>query len=144
MDAESVRQQRMGLEWFFLVRVDTGLYRIIGWIVLYYRLDHIVSSSGSYCIGWVGSYCIGWIRKHWLLCAGWLLAGWDGWTGWGVGATGVGQTDVSTRRNGSATMGSITGAPPMALEGRWEVGSGGWNQLCSCCKVAEYFLRAEK
>ena len=48
--------------------------------------------------------------------------------------TGVGRTDVSTRRNGIATMGSGTGAQPLALEGRWAMGSGGWHQLCWGCK----------
>ena len=58
-----------------------GLYHI-GWIILY-RLDSIVSSV----------FCeLDCIRKHCILCAGWLLDGWDvwdGWTGWDVGRTGV-------------------------------------------------------
>ena len=83
--------------------VLAGLYC---WIVLY-QLD------------WIVSYRIvfGWIRKHWILRIGWLLPGWDGWTGWGVGGMGVGQTDVSRRRNGRSTMGAGTGAPLLALEG---------------------------
>ena len=32
----------MGLEWVFLVRGDTGSYRIIGWIVSYCWLDRII------------------------------------------------------------------------------------------------------
>ena len=122
----------MGLGWFFLVRGDTGSYRIIGWIVSYCRIDYIVSLDGLYCIVLIRSYRIRWIRKHWILCAGWLLSGWDGLdgcTGWGVGGTGVGQTDVSTLRNGCVTMGAGTVAPPLAFEGRRAVGSGGWNQL---------------
>ena len=50
---------------------------------------------------------------------------------------GVGRTDVSTRRNGSTTIGAGTGAPPLALEGKMSVGSGGWHQLIRCCKGAE-------
>ena len=122
----------MGLEWVFLIRGDTGSYFIIGCIVSYCWLDHIVSLAGSYRIAWIELYRIGCISKHWILCAGWLLARWDRWDGWngrGVGGTGVGQTDVSTRQNESATMGAVIGAPPLALEGRWDMGSGGWHQL---------------
>ena len=65
LDAEAVRQMRMGLGWVFLIRGDAG------WIVLAYWLDRIVS-AGSYRIGWIGSYRISWIvlyrldhiRKH--------------------------------------------------------------------------------
>ena len=137
----------MGLEWVFLVRGDTESYRIVGWIVLYCRMDRIISPAGSYHIGWIGSYRTGCIRNHWLLCAGWLLAGWggwEGWTGWGVGGTGVGRTDVNTRRNGSATMGAGTGAPPLALEGRWAMGSGGRHQLRRFYKDTEYLCRRSK
>ena len=56
----------------------------------------------------------------------------------------VGQTDVSTRRNGSATMGAGTGAPSFALEERRSMGSGGWRQLHRCCKDAEYFFWKRK
>ena len=129
----------MGLEWVFLIRGDTGSYCIIGWIVSYCWLDRIVSSAGSYRIGW--------IRKHWILCAGWLLDGWDrwdGWTGLGVGGTGVRRTDVSTHRNGSAVMVAGTGAPPLALEGIQAMGSGVWHQLCWCCKGAQYLCRISK
>ena len=117
------------------------------WIILYHRLDYIVLSAGLYCIGSIGSYLIGWIRKHWILCACWLLAGWDGWdgwTGWGVGGTGVVCTDVSTFQNGSATMGAGTGVSPLALEGRRSMGSGAWHQLRWCCKDAEYLYRRIK
>ena len=102
---------------------SAGFYRIVGWIASYRRLDRIVSA---------GLDRIGWIRKHWLLCAGWLLAGWDGWdgwTGWGVGGTGVIRTEIINRRNGIATMGTGIGTPPLALEGRRAMGSGGWHQL---------------
>ena len=115
------------------------------WIILYHWMDCIILSAGSYCIvGWIGSSRIGWIRKHWILCAGWSLAGWDGWTGWRVGGTGMGRTDISTRWNGSATMGAITGAPPLALEGRLAMGSGGCHQLRQCCKDAAYLCRRSK
>ena len=139
MDAEVVRQLRMGLEWVFLVREDIGSYRSIVWIVLYCCLNRIVLSAGLYRIGWIGSYCIGWTRKHWILCAGWLLAGWDrwdGWTGWGVGGTGLGRTDVITRQNGSPSIGARTGEPLLALERSWAVGSSGWHQLRWLCKGA--------
>ena len=39
MDTEAVKQLRMGLGWVFLIRGDAG------WIVLDYRLDHIVSDG---------------------------------------------------------------------------------------------------
>ena len=58
--------------------------------------------------------------------------------------TGVGRTDVSTRRNVSAAMGDGTGAQPLALEGRRAMGSGGWHQLCRGCKDAEYLCRRGK
>ena len=137
----------MGLEWIFLVRGDTGSYSIIIWIVSYCRLDCIISPAGSDRIVWIGLYHIGWIRKHWLLCAGWLLAGWEGWyrwTGWGIGGTGVVRMDVITRLNRSATMGSGTGAPTLALEGRQAMGSGGWHQLCRCCNDADYLCWRSK
>ena len=35
---------------------------------------------------------------------GLLLDGWYRWTGWDVGGTGVGWTDVNRRRNGRATI----------------------------------------
>ena len=137
MDAEAVRKLWMGLEWVFLARVDTGSYRIIDWIVSYFRLDHIVSAGLDRVVS-AGSGNTG------FLWAGWLLAGWDRWTGWGVGGAGVGRTDVSTHRNKSATMGAGTGALPLALEGRRAIGSGGWHQLRRCCKGAEYLCRRSK
>ena len=140
----------MGLGWVFLVRGDTGSYRIIDWIVLYCWMNPIALLAGSYLIGWIGSYRIGWIRKHWILCAALLLDGWygwdvwDGWDRWGVSGAGVGRTDVSTRWNGSATMGARTGAPPLDLEGRRAMGNGEWDKLRRCCKDAEYFFRKSK
>ena len=117
----------------------------IHWIIEYPRMDCIVLPAGLYrIVGWIGSYYIFWIRKHWLLCADWLLVGWDGWTGWGVGGTGVGRTDVSTCRNGSAIMGAGTGEPPLALVGPQAMGSGGWHQLHRCCKDAEYLCWRSK
>ena len=131
MDAKAVRQLRIGIGWILMVRGDAG------WIVLAYWLDHILL-FGSYHIGWIVSYWLDRIKKHWLLCAGWLLDGWDGWTGWDVGGMGVGWTDVSRRGSRSATIVGGTGAPPLALEGRQAVVSGGWHQLHQCCKDAEY------
>ena len=53
-----------------------GLYRLdfVGWIVLVSVLV-LLGENGSYEL------------------AGLLLAGWDGWTGWDVGGTGVGWMD---------------------------------------------------
>ena len=79
--------------------------------------------------------------------AGWLLPtwdGWEGWTGWGVGGTGTGQTNVSTRRNGGATMGAGTGAPPLALEEQRAMRSGSWHHLYRCCKDVDYLCRRSK
>ena len=75
-------------------------------------LDHIVL-AGLDQLDWIGLYRSVWTRTHRILCIGWLLLGWDGWTGWGVGGTGVGRTVVSVCRNGSTG----TGAPPLDLEG---------------------------
>ena len=96
-------------------------------------MDRIVSAglSGLNRLDWIVSYCIGWMSKHRLLCIVWLLLGcygWGGWTGWGVGETGVGRTVVRARRNRSTG----TGAPPLALEGLWCAGWllrtwGGWD-----------------
>ena len=83
-------------------------------------------------------------------CAGWLLPGWDGWygwdgcTGWGVGGTGVGWTDVSRWRTRSATIGARTGAPQLALGRRRAMWSGSWHELCQCCKDAEYLCQRSK
>ena len=57
---------------------------------------------------------------------------------------GVGRMNVSRRRNRIATMGSGTGAPPLALEGRRAMQSVGWHQLCRCRKDAEYLFRRSK
>ena len=40
--------------------------------------------------------------------------------------------------------GARTGAPPLALEGRRAVGSGGWNQFCRFCKGADYLCQSRK
>ena len=110
-------------------------------------LDCIGLSAGSYRIGWIVLYRLDCIRKHWILRIGWLLPGWDGWggwTGWDVGGTGVGLTEFSRRQNGSATIGTGTGASPLALEGRQAVGSGGWHQFYLCCNGEEYLCRSRK
>ena len=138
----------MGIGWVFLIRGEAGSYRIFVWIVLYRWLDRIISAgldcivlAVSYRIGWIVSYWMGCIRKHCLLCAGWLLAGWDGWTGWDIGGMGVVCTNVSRRLYGSGTIGTGMGAPPLALEGRQAVGSGSWYQLRWCCKGADYLCQ---
>ena len=95
----------MGLGWVFMIRGDAV------WIVLAYWLDRIVSSSGSYRIGWIGSYrIISAGSEHWLLCAGWLLPGWDGWDGWTGGAL------VGRGWDGPTLAPARTGAPPWAPE----------------------------
>ena len=79
--------------------------------------------------------------------AGWLLKTrdeWNRWTWWGDGGTGVGRTNISRRRNGSSTMGAITGAPTLALEGRRAMRSGCWHQFRRCCKDEEYLCRRSK
>ena len=53
---------------------------------------------------------------RWLVTANMGRMGQMDWMG--IGGTGVGRTNVSTRRNGSATMGAGTGVPPLALEGQ--------------------------
>ena len=40
--------------------------------------------------------------------------------------------------------GARTGAPLLGLEGQRAVGSRDWNQLCWCCKGAEYFCQCSK
>ena len=140
MDTEAVRQLMMGPGWVLLIRGDAG------WILLVYWLDHIVL-AGLYLIGWIVSYRLDRIRKHWLLYAGWLLAGWYGWdgcNGWDVGGTGVGCTDVSRRWNRSATIGAGTQVPPLALEVQEAMVSVDWHQLCRWCKGAEYLCRNRK
>ena len=61
MDAEAVRQLRMGIGWVFLIRGDAV------WIVLAYWLDRIVS-AGSY--------------QETLALMRWLVTGWMGQMGW--------------------------------------------------------------
>ena len=140
MDTEAVRQLRMGPVWVLLIRGDAG------WILLACRLDHIVL-AGSYCIGLIVSYRLDCIRKHWLLCDGWLLAGWYGWdgcTGWDVGGTGMGCTDFSSRWNRSATIGAWNQVPPLDLEFRWAMVSVDWHQLHRWCEGAEYLCWSSK
>ena len=129
--------------------VDCSLWVLVPLTCLWYlfqtvSLDYSPSHFAFQTCYHILSHCIGWISKHQLLCTSWLLPGWDGWTGWGVGGTGVGQTDVRTRRNGSATMGARTGAPPLAPEGWRAMWSGSWHQLCRCCKDVEYLRQRSK
>ena len=112
MDAYSVRQLRMGNGWVFLIRGDAVSYRIIVWIVLYCWLDHIVSSAGSYCIGWIGLYRIGWIvsaNTGFYLLSGYWLDGMDGTDGlYGV--------LVGWGWDGPTLAGAGTGVPPLTPE----------------------------
>ena len=71
------------------------------WIILYHRLDCIVSSAGLYCIvGWIVSYRLDWIVSYQLDqetldFMGWLVTVWMGrmghmdWMGrcWDEGGT---------------------------------------------------------
>ena len=106
-------QLRMDLEWVFLIGGDAC------WIVLAYRLDRTIL-TGLYRINWIVSYRLDrfvsyrlyCIWKHRILCAGWLLPGWDGWdgwTGWDIGKTGEGCNEVTWFQMGD---------PPLAPE--WE------------------------
>ena len=97
-----------------------------------YWIDRIglIVSAGSYRldrIGWLVSVSVLGllVETGFYALAGLLLAGWDEWTGWGVGGT-----DVSRRRNRSTTIVARIGEPPLALEGQRVVGMGGWHQLC--------------
>ena len=127
----------LGGSYIWIWIVSAGSYR---WIYLY--MDRIG------CIGWIGSAELDWIIMagwgHIVLCIGWLLQGWDGWTWWGVGGTGVRRTNVSRRRNGSATMGAGTGAPLLALEGSALCEVGSWHQFRRCCKNTDYLFRRSK
>ena len=69
-----------------------------------------------------------WLVRYW-------LDGTDGLDGVLVGRGGM---------EGPTLAGTGTGAPPLDLEGWKEVGSGGWHQLCWCCKGAEYLCRSIK
>ena len=108
----------------------------IVWIVLdgSYQLDHIgqIVLAGLYRYrSWVCSEKMDFIRC--LVC--YWLDGTDGLDGKLVGRGWDGGTDVSRRR---------IGAPTLALEGRQEVGSGGWHQLPRCRKGAEYLCWSRK
>ena len=45
---------------------------------------------------------------------------------------------------GPTLAGAGTGAPPLALERRRAVGSGGWQKFCRCCKDVDYLCRSSK
>ena len=100
----------MGLGWVFVIREDAGSYCIIGWIVLYHRLDRIVLPAGSYCIGWIGLYHICWTisgNAVFYALAGYCLYGTDGMDVLDGALVGQGW-DVTT------LAGARTGAPPLA------------------------------
>ena len=112
MDAEAVRQLRMDLGWVFLIRGDAGSYCIIGWIVSYRRMDRIVSSDGSYHIGWIGSYRIGWIvsgNTGFYALDGYWLDGADG-------TDGADGALVGRWWDGPTLAGAGTIAPPLLPE----------------------------
>ena len=69
--------------------------------------------------------------------AGYCLDGIDG-------TDGLDGTLVGRGWDGPTLAGARTGAPQLDLEGRRAVGSGGWHQLCQCCKGAEYLCRKRK
>ena len=66
---------------------------------------------------------------RWLVC--YWLDGTDVMDGTLVGRGWYGGTDVSRRWNGSATIGTGMGAPPLALEGR----RGGIQDFGSMCRT---------
>ena len=101
------------------IGLSTGLYRI-GWI-LSYRLDRIVSSR---------SYQEKLDFMRWMVC--YCLDGTDGLVGTLVGRGWYGTT----------LAGAGTEVPPLALEGRRAVGSGGWHQFRWSCKGAESRARS--
>ena len=69
-----------------------------------------------------------WLVYYW-------LDGTDGMDGTLVGRGGM---------EGPMLAGTGTGAPPLALEGRQVVGSGGWHQFHRCCKGADYLCQSSK
>ena len=103
---------------------------LIGWIILYW-MGHIVS-AGSYFIGWIVSGNTGF----------YALAGY--WMDLTERTDGLDGALVGRKWDGTTLAGAITGAPPLAIEGRQAVGSGGWHQFCWCYKGAEYLFRSRK
>ena len=85
--------------------------------------------AGLYHIGWIVSGNTGF----------YVLAGY-----WLDETNGMDGTLMGRGWDGPALAGAGTGAPPLALEGRRAVVSGGWHQLCRCCKGAEYLCRSSK
>ena len=97
-----MRQLRMDPKWVFLIRGDTGSYRIIGWIVSH-RLDRIVSSGLDHIVS-AGS-----VNTSFYALAGYWL---DGTDGLDVALVGRGWDGTTLAPTGMV-------APPLALEGRW-------------------------
>ena len=95
------------------------------------RIKLIVStvSSGSYRLDRIG-IGLGFSGRNWLLCAVWFATGWMGRMDW------MGRWWDGDGMEGPTLAGAGTGVPPLALEGRRDVGSGGWNQFCWLCKGA--------
>ena len=85
--------------------------------------------AGLYCIGWIISGNTGFYAL-----AGYWLDGTDGLDG----------TLVGRGWDGPTLAGARTGVPPLALERRRAVGSGGWHQLRRCCKGVDYLCRSSK
>ena len=118
-----------------------GLYWLIDWIILY-QMDRIVLDV-SYRICWIVLY-----RFDRIISAGpgntvfYALAGY--WLDGTDGTDGLDGKLVVRGWDGQELSGAGTGAPPLALEGRRPMGSGGWQQLCWCCKDAEYFYWRRK
>ena len=88
--------------------------------------------TGSYHIGWIVSGNTGFYAL-----AGYWLNGTDG-------TDGLDGTLVGRGWDGPTLAGSGTRAPPLDLEGRRAVVSGGCYQLSQCCKSAEYLCRSRK
>ena len=121
----------MGLEWVFLIRGYTGSYFIIVCIVSYCWLDRIVSDVLD-CIVSDGS------GNTWFYeLAGYWLYGTDG-------TDGLDGALVVRVWDGRTLAPAGTGVPPLDLEVRRAMGSGGWHQLRWCCNDAEYLCQRSK
>ena len=104
-----------------------------------YWPDHIrwIIFAGSYrldCIGMV----FGFAMINFLLFSGWFVTGCMVRIDWMGRWRDRGGMEVPT------LAGTVTGAPPLSLEGRQVVRSGGWHQLFRCFKGAEYLCCSRK
>ena len=123
-----------GLDWIGLYRIVSAGSGYIGIYALAGYFQHGTDGLDGVLVGrgWDGRtltpartgappWALEQGNHHWFLRGGDTLAGYcqhgrDGTDG--LDGVLVGRTDVSTRRNGSATMGDVTGASLLSLEGR--------------------------